>query len=323
MGDPVWFIVVNPASGGGAARRRWPVLRAELEGRGVGYRVVMTDAPGHATALAREAVQQGARHLLAVGGDGTLHELVNGLSTADGTIHSDVVASIAPFGSGNDWARNQQVPRDPARLAAAMAECRTRQVDLGLVSCTGAGGERRTLVFHNAAGAGLDAAVVRASPRQGPRVAAYAIGLARALPGFRAPQFKIAADEQRRTGQYLAVIAAIGRDCGGGMRIAPAARADDGEFDLVTAANLGLWRALALAPGLWNGKAAADPAFQMIRCTNATIAASPDCEAEADGQPVGRTPLELRILPGALCTLDFRTTAASLLPHQLLQSTGA
>lgn len=308
MGDPAWIIVVNPASGGGAARRYWPMLRAELEGRGVGYRVLTTEAPGHATALARAAVEGGARHLLAVGGDGTLHELINGLRGPDGSQHSDTVVCVAPLGSGNDWARNQHVPSDPARLAAAMAKCRTRQVDLGLADCTGDGGERRTVVFHNAAGAGLDAAVVRASPRRGPRVAAYAIGLARALPSFRAPQFDIAADEVRRSGHCLAVIAAIGRDCGGGMRIAPAARADDGEFDLVTAAALSLWRALALLPGLWNGKAAADPAFQVIRCRNAVIAASPDCEVEADGQPVGHTPLDVRILPGALRTLDFRDT---------------
>lgn len=308
MGDPAWFIVVNPASGGGAARRRWPMLRAELEGRGIRYRVVATDAPGQATTLAREAIAGGARHLLAVGGDGTLHELVNGLCTTEGTPHSDIVVAAAPLGSGNDWARNQQVPRDPARLVAAMAECRTRQVDLGLATCAGDDGERRSVVFHNAAGAGLDAAVVRATPRRGPRVAAYAIGLSRALPGFRAPQFEIAADDARRAGRCLAVIAAIGRDCGGGMRIAPDARADDGEFDLVSAADLGLWRALRLLPGLWNGKAAADPAFQVIRCRNAAIAASPDCGVEADGEPIGRTPLELRILPGALRTLDFRAT---------------
>jgi len=306
MGDPAWFIVVNPASGGGAARRRWPMLRAELERRGVAYRVLTTDAPGHATTLARAAVENGARHLLAVGGDGTLHELVNGLCAPDGAPHSDAVVCVAPLGSGNDWARNQQVPSDPALLAAAMAECRTRRVDLGLATCAGDGGVRRTVVFHNAAGAGLDAAVVRASPRRGPRVAAYAIGLARALPGFRAPQFEITADEVRRSARCLAVIAAIGRDCGGGMRFAPDARADDGKFDLVSAADMGLWRALALVPGLWNGRAAADPAFQVIRCRNAAIAASPDCEVEADGQPVGRTPLDVRILPGALRTLDFR-----------------
>jgi YegS/Rv2252/BmrU family lipid kinase len=308
MGDPAWFIVINPVSGGGAARRRWPKLRAELEGRGLSYRVVTTDAPGHATTLAREAVTGGARHLLAVGGDGTLHELVNGLYAPDLAQHSDIVVAVAPLGSGNDWARNQQVPRDPARLVAAMAECRTRQVDLGLATCAGDGGERRSVVFHNTAGAGLDAAVVRATPRRGPRLAAYAIGLARALPGYRAPQFEIAADDARRDGRCLAVIAAIGRDCGGGMRIAPDARADDGLFDLVSVVDLGLWRALTLLPGLWNGRAAVNPAFQVIRCRHAAIAASPGCGVEADGQPVGRTPLELRILPGALRTLDFRAT---------------
>lgn len=304
VGDQGWFVVINPASGGGAARRRWPRLARELEDRGLRFRACESESPGHACALARDAVESGARRLLAVGGDGTLHELVNGLRGQQRVPPAEVTVAVAPLGSGNDWARAHGMPRDPARLADAMAADRARPVDLGLATCAGPGGQVRTVAFHNAAGAGLDAAVVRATSARGPRAVAYAVALVRALARFRAPLFTITAAGERREARCLTAIAAIGPDCGGGMRLAPGAQTDDGLFELVTVADLPLARALALAPGLWSGRAAADPAFGRLRCDTAHVASAPACQVEADGQLVGDTPLELRILPGALRALD-------------------
>jgi YegS/Rv2252/BmrU family lipid kinase len=306
VGDPDWFIVVNPASGGGAARRQWPALARALASRGVRFDAAETARPGHAVMLARDAVEAGARRLLAVGGDGTLHELVNGLLRQERVPSSDVLVACAPQGSGNDWARTYAMPRDPARLADAMAEARCRRTDLGMATCMHSDGGESRVAFHNAAGAGLDAAVVRATSARGPRAAAYALALVRALLRFRAPRFAIEADGARREDRFLTAIAAIGPDCGGGMRLAPGARVDDGALDLVTVADLSLLRALWLAPGLWSGKAAADPAFNRSRCGTVRIAAEPATDAEADGQWIGRTPLAVRILPGALCALDCR-----------------
>ncbi len=312
VGDQGWFVVVNPASGGGAARRHWPRLARALEDRGLRFRACESQSPGHACALARAAVESGARRLLAVGGDGTLHEVVNGLHRQQRVPPTEVTVAVAPQGSGNDWARAQGMPRDPARLAAAMAADRARRLDLGLATCAAPGGQVHTVAFHNAAGAGLDAAVVRATSARGPRAVAYAVALARALTRFRAPLFTITAAGARREAHCLTVIAAIGPDCGGGMRLAPSAKTDDGALELVTVADLPLRRALALVPGLWNGRSAADPAFRTIRCTAARIASMPDCEVEADGQLVGRTPLEIEMVAGGLSALDCRAAGAAV-----------
>lgn len=306
VSDQGWFVVINPASGGGAARRHWPRLARALERRGLRFRAAESRHPGHAATLARDAVESGARRLLAVGGDGTLHELVNGLHAQQRVAPAEVVVASAPRGSGNDWARTHGMPRDPARLAEAMAAGLTRQADLGVATCRAPDGSSRSAVFHNAAGAGLDAAVVRATPRRGPRVLAYAVALWRALARYRAPHFTIAADDTRCEQRLLTAIAAIGPDCGGGMRLAPGAATDDGVFDLVTVAELRFWRALALAPGLWNGTAALDPAFRRQPCRRALMDAHPACEVEADGQLIGRTPLEVTMLPGALRALACR-----------------
>lgn len=306
VGDQGWFVVVNPVSGGGAARRYWPRLARELADRGLRFRAAESEAPGHAIALVRDAVESGVARLLAVGGDGTLHELVNGLRAQQRVPPVAVTVAVAPQGSGNDWARTHGMPRDPAQLAEAMTAGRARRLDLGLATCAGPGGRTHTMAFHNAVGAGLDAAVVRATSARGPRALAYAFALLRALARFRAPLFTVTTAGENREARCLTAIAAIGPDCGGGMRLAPGARPDDGAFELVTVADLPLLRALALVPGLWNGRSAADPAFRAVRCAAARIAATPDCDVEADGQLVGRTPLEVAMAAGGLSALDCR-----------------
>lgn len=302
-----WFVIVNPAAGGGRARRRWPPLRTALERHGIPFTAALTTAPGHARQLAADAVTAGERRLLVVGGDGSLHEVVNGLYAQDNAPLEQLIVAAAPGGSGNDWARTLGFPASPERLAAALAASRSRRVDLGLATCrTPMDPAGQSCVFHNVAGAGLDAAVLRRTPRRGPRALAYLAGLALTLPGFRAPEFRISTDRGTRSGRYFITLAAIGPDCGGGLQLAPGALPDDGLLDLVSIDALPLRRALARLPKLFDGRLAADPAVHRLRCRSAVITSDPPCEVQADGQLIGTTPLELALLPGALTALDCR-----------------
>ena len=108
-----WFVIVNPAAGGGRARRRWPALRAALKHAGLPIRWVETTRAGEAGQLAADAVAAGERQLLVVGGDGSLHEVVNGLYAQDAAPLEQVVVAAAPCGSGNDWARTMGFPAAP------------------------------------------------------------------------------------------------------------------------------------------------------------------------------------------------------------------
>lgn len=300
-----WFIVINPASGSGRTGRYWPRLRAELDRAQLRYRAADATAAGHIPQLIAAALQDGHRRFLALGGDGTFSELVNGLASQDSVPRAQCLAGVAALGTGNDWARAMQVPDDPERLARLMARGAGRAVDLGVA--VDASGRRR--YFHNVAGAGLDAEVVRRVPGVGPRRLAYLAGLARALAGFRAPQFSVTTDGRAQSGKFWLVLAANGPCCGGGMRLAPGAQPDDGWLDLVTVAPLGAGAALAKLPKLFNGRLAGDAAFAVTRCRSATIASEPPCGVELDGEPAGRTPVTLQLLPSALRALDCRDSA--------------
>lgn len=308
MPDPSrWFVIVNPVSGGGRARRRWPQLAAALDRRGVLHESVVTSAAGDAALLARQAIGRGHRRLLALGGDGSFNELVNGLFAQPEVPPDQILAAVAPLGTGNDWAHAMQVPDDPDLLAVALVRGRSRLVDLGIAeSVVAAPGATGRLAFHNVAGAGLDAEVLRHTPRGGPRALAYLVGLARALLRYRAPQFELTADGRNWSGRYWIALAAIGPYCGGGMRLAPGAQADDGYLDLVTIEPLSLAATIARLPKLFNGRLADDPAVRTLRCRSLTIRSEPPCGVEVDGQSFGMTPLTVRILPAALRVLDCR-----------------
>jgi diacylglycerol kinase (ATP) len=302
MIDPrAWYIVVNPASGAGRAARLRPRLVAALERAGVAHRCVESAGPGDTERLVAGAVRAGSRRLLAVGGDGTFNELVNGLF-ASGIPPRECLVAVAAGGTGNDWARAMGIPDEPGSLAACLARAASRPADVG-IAVDAAG---RRAAFHNVAGAGIDAEVIRLTPRRGPRAAAYLYGLARALARFRAPRFELVVDGRATAGDFLLVLAAIGPRCGGGMRLAPAARPDDGWLDLLTLEPMGPVRAIARLPKLFDGRLARDPAFRTVRCRALTIAAVPPCGVELDGQPFGWTPVALSILPGALAVLDCR-----------------
>ncbi len=305
-----WFIIVNPVSGGGRARRRWPQLAAALARHGVEHDAEVTSSAGHAVQLAQQAIASGHRRLLALGGDGSFNELVNGLVAQQEVPLETVLAAVAPLGTGNDWAHAMQVPDNPDLLAAAMARGRSRRVDLGIAEARGAAGDGpRRLAFHNNAGAGINAEALRLTPRGGPRALAYLIGLARALVSYKAPRFEVSADGRLQSGRYLIALAAIGYFYGAGMRLAPGAQLDDGFFDLVLVEAMSIMQALRRLPKLFNGRLGTDPAVHTVRCRSVTIHATPACGLEVDGQNFGSTPVTLTLRPGALNVLDCRPSA--------------
>jgi diacylglycerol kinase (ATP) len=285
--------IVNPAAGRGRAGRDWLRLAAALRARGIAYDAFATRAAGEATELAARHGREAAT-LLAVGGDGTLHEVVNGLIGGGGC----AALAVAPFGTGNDWARELGVPRAPDALAALIARRRTRRVDAGLIEYHD-GGRRALRHFINVAGVGLDAFVVEHLARRGPRALAYLRAAVAGLVRFRAPRLRVAADRLAVDGRMLVAFALLGRSCGGGLEFAPRARPDDGLLDVVTIESMSLPAALARLPRLYTGSILDDPRVHFEQCKAARIDAEPAARVEADGQLLGTTPVSVRLVPRA------------------------
>ena len=297
-------------------------MEQALRRAGIGYEIEWTVGPGDGARIAAEAWQRGCHRLLVAGGDGSVHDVVNGLmqarpahvvvSSAD-VQHCPTVVPL-PLGTGNDWARSLKLPGDPAALARLIHQAHSVPHDVGRIELAGTARDpgahtgadpARTRWFINVAGAGFDAHVIERIPARISSRFAYLAGALRELARYRAATFRLTTDDDPATtaGRLLLAFVANGRYCGGGMHIAPAARQDDGALDLVTIDDAGLLRVLPKLAKLYLGNLLGDPLVRHSRVTRVRIDADPVAGIEADGQFVGRTPAVFTLERGALRTL--------------------
>jgi YegS/Rv2252/BmrU family lipid kinase len=236
-------VILNPAAGRGAARRAESVVARAFRAQGWAVDVVRTDRPGHGQELATEAVRQGATHVVAVGGDGTVHEVANGLLCAK----TDAALGVVPIGSGNDFAKLVgQFGHDPARAVARLVTAQSRRFDVGRVL-----GEW----FVNSVGFGFGPAVVkrRNTMHHLRGFLSYLVPIVQTFFKFEPPLFDVAALGFRERGYMMMVEVCNGTTAGGSYRFAPDADPADGKLDVCLIRRVSLPRFLLAIPRVIRG----------------------------------------------------------------------
>lgn len=287
----VWF-VLNPNAGRGRAGRLQAQIRAAATAAAerACYRLEFrtTEARGDAEEIAREASAAGAARLVLAGGDGTLHEGING---ADRSVTE--VAAV-PIGTGNDFARAAKLSRRLDEAIAFALEGAAMPTDLGV--CGGR-------AFLNVAGCGFDAEVARRI-NSGYRLlrgtAAYLAAVVQALADLRPSNLRIEIDGEAREVRGLLCAVANGTSYGGGMRIAPEARFDDGLLDVVVVGDVGRLEFAAQFPRVFRGTHLGHPKVWQGRGRRVRIEASPPVGVLLDGEDGGETPAQFAVVPSAL-----------------------
>lgn len=293
-----WLVIVNPASGRPDGGAGWRAIESALRSHNVPFDAVHTRHPGHGEELARHALHERRRHIVAVGGDGSVNEVVHGIMNAGLADTREVTLAVAPQGTGNDWARSLGLSRDPAHIARVLAGGYTMLHDVGAIDFPDSGGPRRW--FINVAGAGYDAYVTERVPRPVPSAFTYLRGALGGLASYRSPEFKLTADGETIAGRLLLAFVANAQFCGNRMHVAPTARMDDGLLDVLAVRELSLLQVLPKLVKLYGGRILGDPAVQHLRAARVRIEATPAAVIQADGQIAGRTPAEFSLLPRAL-----------------------
>ena len=303
-----WLAILNPAAGNARSHRSWPLIEQALRTAGVRFDTVPTRSPRSGQAIAATAVREGRRRLLVAGGDGSVHDVINGIfaATEAGALTAPVTLGAIPLGTGNDWARSLGMPRAPDEIAAVVRRNRLMTHDVGRIDFSST-----HCWFINVAGAGFDAHVIARLPARLPSRLTYIMGALGALLDYRAPHFEIETTMQdaghhastRVQGRHLLVFVANGRYCGHRMDIAPTALPDDGIFEVVAIAEVSLAEALLKLPKLYRGTLAGDPVMRHERGSIVHIGSVPSAPVEADGQLVGATPATFSVLPKALRVL--------------------
>jgi YegS/Rv2252/BmrU family lipid kinase len=294
-----WLAIVNPASGRPDGGAGWRAIEQALRAAGIELDSVATRSPGHGGDLVKDAIARGRRRFLAVGGDGSVNEIVQGIMDAGLADTREVTLAVVPTGTGNDWARSLGLGRRPREIAEAVAAERTMLHDVGAIDFDSSGGAARRW-FINVAGAGYDADVTQRVQRPVPSAFTYLKIALTGLASYQAPLFRIDADANRLEGRMLLAFVANAQYCGNRMHVAPTARMDDGLLDVLTVQELSLPQALPKLLKLYGGRILGDPAVRHLRAAKVRIETDPPSAVQADGQIVGRTPAEFTLVRQAL-----------------------
>jgi len=283
-------IIINPISGGASprtARARAQLALAVVDAHGDPAEVLVTEGVGHARELAQSAVRRGARLVLAWGGDGTINEIASALA------FGEVPLGIIPAGSGNGLARELGVHRRPERAIADALQAVPRPMDMGEIDGR---------LFANIAGIGFDAYVAsRFATARRRGFIGYAGITARALTSYVPLHYRITIGGAQTEARAILVTIANSAQFGNGARIAPGARVDDGELDLVVVEERSRIATLCRLPRLFNGTADRIRGCTIRRIREVTIESDQPMTYHVDGEPVaGGTTLRARVHPGAL-----------------------
>ncbi len=300
-------VIINPRSGGGRTGRQWPRLEPKLVTALGQVSCTFTEKPGDATRLTRKALKDGCDLVIAVGGDGTINEVVNGFFDNGTAINEDASLSLIPAATGGDFRRTFGFAGNPARAIEQIQHGTPHAIDLGRMTYLDQEGNETTRYFANTASFGLSGVVSRA---------VNDAGVAKLFGGqfaFLWCSLRHAFSYKNRTVELIidggpaetlrvsTVCLCNGQYFGGGMHIAPDARPDDGQFDLVIFGDIGMRDVLSNIHRLYKGSLGDNPKVTIRHAR--TVQASNEGDPiflEMDGETPGRLPAVFEIVPRAL-----------------------
>ncbi|HVL63997.1 MAG TPA: diacylglycerol kinase family protein [Actinomycetota bacterium] len=289
-------LVCNGRAGKGGVARALPDVRRALDERGLTYEIVETQRAGHATEIARAALEAGSRFIVAMGGDGTIHEVVNGMIRDDRPVDPEAVLGVVAAGTGSDFIKTFGLPAMPAHAVAHLDGGGSFPIDIGKVTFT-RGGNEEVRYFPNIAEVGLGAAVVARAARL-PRAlgpAVYLVAFWLAVLRHRAARVKVDLVDRTYEGTMNNLVVANGQYFGGGMKIAPKAAPTDGLLD-VQIEHARKREAIAIMPKVFRGEHVPHPDILEAKRARLSIETDPPMLVEADGEVLGTTPARFEIL---------------------------
>jgi YegS/Rv2252/BmrU family lipid kinase len=306
--DPRTVVIVNPQSQGGRLGKRWADL-ADTIGRLFPFDEAVTQSAGDATRLAREALKAGAERVVAIGGDGTINEVVNGFFDDTGApVAPNASFALIPYGTGGDFRRTMNIPQELGAAAAIIKANHKKKIDIGKLQLTTKNGGTQLRMFANIASFGVSGVVDRLVNESGKKFGrfSFAVATARATLSYKNQRVQLIfdgniADRVETTINTVAV--ANGRYFGGAMKVAPNAEVDDGLFDVVSMGDLGFGDLLKSGRRLYQGT---HLSMDKVTSRRARIVEAEPVdpngvvELDVDGESPGQLPARFEIIPGAL-----------------------
>lgn len=298
-----WYMIVNPVAGGGKVKRCLDALSKHLANWDIDVQIHLTQHPGEATSLAAQALLTGYQKMIVVGGDGTLHEVVNGLMQKEASLPESFRLGVIPIGTGTDWAKMYGFPSSLPKQVEILQGGQLIRQDLGKVTFDQQGKEA-VRHFVNIAGLGFDAQVVVNTQDQskvgikGQLV--YFLGIFKTLLKYAPRSIRVVSPELSRTYESLSANVGICRFSGGGMQMVPHANPTDGLFDVTIIGAFSPMNVILNLLKLYNGRIYRHRLVDKIITDQIGFDSAQPIPIEADGESLGSTPATFSVVPKAL-----------------------
>jgi len=294
-------LIVNPRSGNGATGRNWTKISQEImRGLKTDIDVRVTERQGHGTTLASESIKEGYERVVAVGGDGTINEVMNGFFEKGRLINPNAALAVMSIGTGSDFVKTLEFPTTPFEAAERIRQGKVWTIDLGKCTFTGLDGEEGSRFFINIADFGSGGAVVdkvnRTTKVLGGQIS-FLWGILTTLPTYKNKLTKYRVDDSPEEEKVLnTFIVANGRYYGGGLKPAPNAELDDGVFDIVSIGDVGFFEAVSSLGKFRKGTYLEIPKVTFSKGKTVVASSEETQLVEMEGEVVGRLPARFEMV---------------------------
>ena len=295
-----WFVIINPTSGNGSSRKNWPQIETLLKSYNFDFDFAFTEHENHSTELIQQVIEIGFLNIICVGGDGTLHNIVNGIINQSKVSSNEVNIGMIPIGTGNDWVKTHNIPNDIEKAIQIIKNGNKKTQDLGKIEFLNE--DRKPVYFNNLAGVGFDGFVVsKVHKYKHFGALAYLTGAVLGLFSFKNFKSKVVVDSKKINSKTLMVLVGLCNYSGGGMQLTKNANPFDGLFDISIAKNIGKLDIIKNLTKLFNGEIVNHKKVETLKSDS--IAITIDEEdlpfIQADGELIGKGNIKVSIVPKA------------------------
>ena len=296
-----WFVIINPTSGNGLAGRKWIKIKSLLDAHGFRYSSAFTSRPNHSAELIQNSVNQGFINFICVGGDGTIHNMVNGIMTQKLVPSSTINLGVIPIGTGNDWVKTHAIPKNLKKAIKLIESGTLKCQDVGKIEFINK--ETSPIYFNNLAGIGFDGYVAsKVQKYKSLGAISYLTGALVGLFGFKNFKVTVAYNNDEVKTNTLMVLVGLCQYSGGGMQLTKNPNPFDGLFDISIPANFGKFDIIKNIVKLFNGKITNSE--KVITSKTNAISIMVDKKnppfVQADGELIGRGDFKASVIPKAL-----------------------
>lgn len=293
-----WYTIFNPTSGGGISEKKLDKILHIFKLSGISYKIIPTQYAHQEEELIQTAIQKGYINFICIGGDGTIHHMINGIMKQKYTDSSQIRLAVIPTGTGNDWVKNYNIPRDMKKAIRIILNNKTIFQDIGKIVLLE---NNKEFFFNNAAGIGFDAFVVKRIPlfKKWASLAYLVAGLT-SYSSFKKSKITYTIDSKRFTSDIFLMSIGLCRYAGGGMQLTDFKNHKNGYFDFTFIKSIRLFRIIVNILKLYNGRINDLTEIDCQHIKNLSLSNNNTSFIQADGELIGKGDARFELLPKAI-----------------------